>query len=66
MAGTLGLKKVAPQRGWEALRAIGWTIQVPRPQHPQAATAEEREAFKKSSPRRRRRKPSAIRRSPVR
>ncbi len=34
MAGVLGLEKVAPQRGWEALRAIGWTIQVPRPQHP--------------------------------
>ena len=47
MAGALGLEKVAPQCGWEALRAIGWTIQVPRPRHPQAATAEEREAFKK-------------------
>ncbi len=66
MAGALGLEKVAPQRGWEALRAIGWTIQVPRPQHPQAATAEEREAFKKSSPRWSRRKPSATRRSPSR
>ena len=63
MAGVLGLEKVAPQRGWEALRAIGWTIQVPRPQHPQAATTEEREAFKKNSPRRWRRKPSATRRS---
>lgn len=39
LAGALGLEKVAPQRGWEALRAIGWTLQVPRPQHPQAATA---------------------------
>ena len=48
LAGALGLEKVAPQRGWEALRAIGWTIQVPRPQHPQAATAEERETFKKA------------------
>ncbi len=66
MAGALGLEKVAPQRGWEALRAIGWTIQVPRPQHPQAATAEEREAFKKSSPRWSRRKPSATRGSPSR
>ena len=33
MADALGLEKVAPQRGWEALRAIGWTIQVPRPRH---------------------------------
>ena len=66
MAGELGLKKVAPQRGWEALRAIGWTLQVPRPQHPQAATAEEREGFKKSSPRRWRRKPSATRGNPSR
>jgi len=47
MAGELGLEKVAPQRGWEALRAIGWTIQVPRPRHPEAATAAEREGFKK-------------------
>jgi hypothetical protein len=62
MASALGLEKVAPQCGWEALWAIGWTIQVPRPRHPQAATAEEREAFKKSSPRQSRRKPSATRR----
>ncbi len=66
MAGALGREKVAPQRGWEALRAIGRTIQVPRPRHPQAATAEEREAFKINSPRRSRRKPSATRRSPSR
>jgi transposase len=56
MAAELGLERVAPQRGWEALRAIGWSVQVPRPQHPQAATAEEREAFKKSLPRWSRRK----------
>ncbi len=30
MAGALGLEKVTPQRGWEALRVIGWTIQVQR------------------------------------
>ncbi len=66
MAGELGLEKVAPQRGWEALRAIGWTLQVPRPRHPETATAEEREAFKKSSPRWSGRKPSAIPRHPSR
>jgi len=32
MAAELG-RRVAEQRGWEALRAIGWTIQSPRPQH---------------------------------
>ena len=63
MAGALGLEKVAPQRGWEALRAIGWTIQVPRPQHPQAATAAEREGFKKNSPRWSWSKPRATRAS---
>lgn len=48
MAAELG-RTVAEQRGWEALRAIGWTIQSPRPQHAQAATPEEQAAFKKSS-----------------
>jgi transposase len=60
MATALGLAQVAEQRGWEALRAIGWTIQRPRPQHARAATPEEREAFKKSSPR-----PSPRRRSAI-
>ena len=64
MAGELGLEKVAPQRGWEALKAIEWSLQVPRPRHPKAATAQEREAFKKNSPRWSGRKPSATRRSP--
>jgi transposase len=51
MAGELGLAEVLPQRGWEALKAIGWSVQKPRPRHPAAATPEEREAFKKSWPR---------------
>jgi transposase len=58
MAGELGLSSLAPQRGWEALRAIGWSIQAPRPRHPRATMPEEQEAFKKSSVR------SAPRRSP--
>ena len=33
MAAELGRERVAEQRGWEAMRAIGWTIQRPRPQH---------------------------------
>jgi len=48
MADALGLKTVAPQRGWEALKAIGWSIQSPRPKNPASATPEAREAFKKS------------------
>src|SRR3954466_15845112 len=48
MAGELGLAAVLPQRGWEALKAINWSVQKPRPRHPGAATPEEREAFKKS------------------
>src|ERR687894_1100748 len=31
MARRLGLAKVHPQRGWEALRRIGWSPQAPRP-----------------------------------
>jgi len=46
----LGLAKVAQQRGWEALRAIGWTIQQPRPRHARAASPEEQAEFKKSWP----------------
>src|SRR5215210_7702997 len=57
MAGELGRAAVLPQRGWEALKAINWSVQKPRPRHPASATPEEREAFKKSwsrpSPRKR-------------
>jgi transposase len=49
MAAELGLKSVAPQRGWEALKAIGWSIQKPRPKNPKSASPEEAAAFKKSS-----------------
>jgi transposase len=56
MASELGLAAVLPQRGWEALKAIDWSVQKPRPRHPASATPEERQAFKKSwsrpSPRR--------------
>src|SRR3954447_3812000 len=65
MAGELGLAEVLPQRGWEALKAIGWSVQKPRPRHPASATPEEREAFKKSWPRSlpRKRQSTRIRRS---
>jgi hypothetical protein len=39
MAGELGLERLAPQRGWETLQAISWSIQKPRPRNPKAATA---------------------------
>lgn len=48
MARHLGLAKVHPQRGWEALRRIGWSIRAPRPRHPRAATPAQRGAPKKS------------------
>src|SRR5689334_9041167 len=48
IAGELGRAAVLPQRGWEALKAINWSVQKPRPRHPAAATPEEREAFKKA------------------
>ena len=59
MAGELGLASVAPQRGWEALRAIGWTLQRPRPRHVRAASPEEQAAFKKNSPKSSPRRPRA-------
>ena len=49
MARRLGLAKVHPQRGWEALKRIEWSIQTPRPQNPRAATPEQRAAFKRGS-----------------
>ena len=57
IAAHLGLERVLPQRGWEVLKALGCTLQRPRPKNPNSATAEEAEAFKKSwrmpSPRKR-------------
>ena len=49
MARHLGLERVHPQRGWEALRRIKWSLQAPRPRHPRAATPEQRTAFKGGS-----------------
>jgi transposase len=49
-----GLKSVHDQRGWDALVAIGWSIQQPRPRHPQAASEQDRARLKKTSARRRR------------
>lgn len=48
---TLG-KKVSKVTGWHYLNAMGFSLQVPRPAHEKRATAEEREGFKKNSPKR--------------
>jgi hypothetical protein len=61
LLGELGLAAVLPQRGWEALKAINWSVQKPRPRHPAAATPEECETFKKSWPRWSRRKRQSTR-----
>ena len=57
MAAHLGLEHVLPQRGWEVLKALGWSLQRPRPKNPKSATPEVAQAFKKDwripSPRRR-------------
>ena len=50
LAQELDLMKVATQRGWEALKALDWSIQTPRPKNPRSATPEEAAAFKKNSP----------------
>src|SRR5829696_5187507 len=52
MARHLGLERVHPQRGWEALKRVRWSVQAPRPRHPRAATAEQRAGFKGGSTRR--------------
>ena len=61
MAAELGLATVAEQRGWEALRAIGWTIQRPRPRHARAAGPEGAGRVSKKP----RRKPSPKRQSAI-
>ena len=59
-AGHLGVEKVHPQRGWEALKRLEWSLRVPRPRHPRAAGAEERAEFANASTlRRRKRSPRA-------
>ncbi len=45
MARHLKLARVHPQRGWEALKRLGWSVQTPRPRHPRAADPEARAAF---------------------
>ena len=63
MARQLGVERVHPQRGWEALKRVRWSIQTPRPRHPRAATPEQQAAFRGGS---RRRSPRPRRRTPAR
>jgi transposase len=67
MARHLGLAQVHPQRGWEALQRLDWSLQRPRPRHARAATPEQQAEFKRGSrplsPRPRRRIPTAPSRS---
>src|SRR3954453_12533502 len=50
MGARLG-REVWPQRGWDYLRKLGHSPQVPRPRHAKVASPEEQAAHKKSSPR---------------
>jgi len=50
IAAELGVSEIATQRGWEALKAVGWSIQQPRPKNPKSASPAEEEAFKTYGP----------------
>jgi transposase len=41
--------KVSVVTGWNYLRSLGYSIQVPRPRHKNAATTAEQDTFKKNS-----------------
>lgn len=45
-----GIERVHAQRGWEYLKKVRMSPQVPRPSNAQGADSEEREAFKKTFP----------------
>ena|ERR1051325_9756852 len=42
-------KRVHTATAWRAMKALGFSLQVPRPRHGQVATEEEQAAFKRSS-----------------
>jgi transposase len=41
-------RKVWPQRGWDYLKKLGHSLQMPRPRHAKAASAEEQALYKKA------------------
>ena len=59
-----GFQSVHDQRGWDALIAIGYSIQQPRPRHPDAATEQDRAGLKKNFRLRRPRSGASIRARP--
>jgi transposase len=61
LAGFHGFKSVHDQRGWDALIAIEYSVQQPRPRHPGTATDKDRAALKKGSRRRPRTRSASIR-----
>ena len=40
--------RINPATGWKWMRRLGFTLQVPRPSHPKAASIDERRGWKKS------------------
>src|SRR5207248_10637328 len=42
--------EVCPQTGWQWLRDLGFTLQVPRPSHPQSASPEARRQWGEKPP----------------
>jgi transposase len=42
-------RKVYPQRGWDALKRMGFSLKIPRPHHHKADPAQQ-EAFKRELP----------------
>jgi len=42
-------REVSVVTGWNYLKTLGYSVQVPRPRHKKAASAEEQAAFKKNS-----------------
>jgi transposase len=47
MAARLG-REIRPQRGWDYLRKLEHSLQMPRPRNAQAASAEEQDLYKKA------------------
>lgn len=41
--------RVSAVTGWKYLRRLGFTLQIPRPEHQKAASKEDQDAFKKNS-----------------
>src|SRR3954470_23762462 len=41
-------REVWPQRGWDYLRKLGYSLQTPRPRNAKAASAEEQDQYKKT------------------